>query len=486
LEIPISPTINLSDCTAYGVYDWYNTTPETLPAHVEFWFDNVMLKARPVPPAPPTLSMKPVTQHGLIFDSALGEGGARGAIQTATDVHWFYGATPTAPVTYAMTISWIPDSAVYSNYEAHIFLAPNGGVGSPDWNIQDMGYLQILANSDGTATARMMWKTNEPNGNTMLFNEQFGGEYGTNGCGAGTLGRLRAPTMLGTWSISFTGFGSFVVHGPGGVSTNFTLPDDWVNNFATLNGGQCYAYFGGGPNGNNNAGQPMYLSRVAVSSQNDGYALTNIFTTLPVDTTVWTLLGGETAVVVPQVNWQVGWTLPAANFNLWTKPTLTPGTPWTLLSGNTNLAPPVVSYVSGTNVKAFVASTALAGGSQNYFELRRLAATKLQVLMPGEVNAPFTATGKTGTPDSQPVGGVVNVTVNAVDVDWNVVTTCTDTANITSSDAGAALPPDTALVNGTYTFQVFFGTPGTQTVTATDVTTPTVSPNTGSNTTVTP
>jgi hypothetical protein len=71
-------------------------------------------------------------------------------------------------------------------------------------------------------------------------------------------------------------------------------------------------------------------------------------------------------------------------------------------------------------------------------------------------------------------------------VDWNVVTTCTDTANITSSDAGAALPPDTALVNGTYTFQVFFGTPGTQTVTATDVTTPTVSPNTGSNTTVTP
>jgi hypothetical protein len=146
----------------------------------------------------------------------------------------------------------------------------------------------------------------------------------------------------------------------------------------------------------------------------------------------------------------------------------------------------VVSYVSGTNVKAFVASTALAGGSQNYFELRRLAATKLQVLMPGEVNAPFTATGKTGTPDSQPVGGVVNVTVNAVDVDWNVVTTCTDTANITSSDAGAALPPDTALVNGTYTFQVFFGTPGTQTVTATDVTTPTVSPNTGSNTTVTP
>ena len=76
--------------------------------------------------------------------------------------------------------------------------------------------------------------------------------------------------------------------------------------------------------------------------------------------------------------------------------------------------------------------------------------------------------------------------VNAVDVDWNVVTTCTDTVRITSNNEGAGLPPDTALANGTYTFQVVFGTPGTQTVTATNVTTPAVSPNTGSNTPVTP
>jgi hypothetical protein len=385
-----------------------------------------------------------------------------------------------------MTISWMPNPAIHSNYQAHIFLAPNAGVGNPDWNLPDMGYLQILANSDGTATARMMWKTNCPNDNTMLFNEVPGGEYGTNRYAAGTLGRLTAPTMLGTWSISFTGSGTFVVRGPGGVSTNFTLPDDWVNSYMAVNGGATYAYFGGAPNGNNNAGQPMYLSQVSVSSQNDGYALTNRFTTLPVETAVWTLLGNETAVVVPQMDWQVGWNLPAANFNLWTKPNLTPGTPWTLLSGNTNLAIPVVSYISGTNAKVLLASTALAGGSQNYFELRKLAATKLQVLMPGETSAPFTATGKTGTPDPQPVGGIVNVTVNAVDVDWNVVTTCTDTVAVTSSDPSAGLPPDTALANGTYTFQVVFATPGTQTVTATDVTTPTVSPNTGSGTTITP
>jgi hypothetical protein len=188
LEIPISPTVNLPDCTAYGTYEWYNTTSNTPPAHVEYWFDNVMLKVRPVPPPPPTLSMTPVTRHGLLLDSALGEGGQRGAIQTATDVRWTSGATPSAPVTYAMTISWLPDPTIYSNYDAHIFLAPNAGVGSPDWNLPDMGELQILANSDGTATARMMWKTNDANDNTMLFNELPGGEYGTNGYWAGTLG----------------------------------------------------------------------------------------------------------------------------------------------------------------------------------------------------------------------------------------------------------------------------------------------------------
>src|SRR5215831_19163381 len=53
LVIAIPSTISLADCVAFGVYDWYNTTASTPPAHVEFWMDNVMLVARTAAPPPP-------------------------------------------------------------------------------------------------------------------------------------------------------------------------------------------------------------------------------------------------------------------------------------------------------------------------------------------------------------------------------------------------------------------------------------------------
>src|SRR5207247_1000232 len=55
------------------------------------------------------------------------------------------------------------------------------------------------------------------------------------------------------------------------------------------------------------------------------------------------------------------------------------------------------------------------------------AFTKLQILMPGETAAPGTTSGKTGTPTAQTAGTPFNVTVNAVDANWNVATTTTDT-----------------------------------------------------------
>jgi hypothetical protein len=60
------------------------------------------------------------------------------------------------------------------------------------------------------------------------------------------------------------------------------------------------------------------------------------------------------------------------------------------------------------------------------------------------------------------------VTVNAVDANWNLVST-TDTVRITSSDTAANLPADAALVGGTRAFLVTLNTIGSATVTATDV-----------------
>src|SRR5258707_189352 len=104
--------------------------------------------------------------------------------------------------------------------------------------------------------------------------------------------------------------------------------------------------------------------------------------------------------------------------------------------------------------------------------------------MPGETAAPGTATGKTGTPTTQTSGVSFDVTINAVDNYWTPITNVVDTVHITSTDTMATLPADAALVGGTGTFSVTFNASGTFTVTASDVTDPTKTANTGSPTTV--
>src|SRR5262249_7951404 len=94
---------------------------------------------------------------------------------------------------------------------------------------------------------------------------------------------------------------------------------------------------------------------------------------------------------------------------------------------------------------------------------------KLQLLAPGETAAPGTASGKTGTPTGQTAGTALTVTVNAVDANWNLVNSITDTAGITSSDTNAGLPANTALAGGSGSFSVTFKTAGSRTLTATDI-----------------
>ncbi len=112
------------------------------------------------------------------------------------------------------------------------------------------------------------------------------------------------------------------------------------------------------------------------------------------------------------------------------------------------------------------------------------AFARLQLLMPGETAAPGTGTGKTGAPSAQTAGTSLNVTVNAVDANWNVVNTVTDTAGITSTDANAALPANAALVAGTKTFAVTAKTAGTATFTSTDITDGSKTANTSPPTTI--
>ena len=106
------------------------------------------------------------------------------------------------------------------------------------------------------------------------------------------------------------------------------------------------------------------------------------------------------------------------------------------------------------------------------------AFTRLQLLVPGETAAPGTATGKTGTPTAQNTDTPFNVTVNAVDANWNLVNTVGDTVAITATDTNATLPASAPLSGGTGTFSVKFATAGSRTVTATDTSDGTKTPNT--------
>src|SRR5207248_1979615 len=96
------------------------------------------------------------------------------------------------------------------------------------------------------------------------------------------------------------------------------------------------------------------------------------------------------------------------------------------------------------------------------------AFAKLQILAPGETASPGSSTGKGGTVSAQTAGTAFNVTVNAVDANWNFINTATDTVALTSSDTNAVVPANTALVAGQASLAVTLKTSGARTVTATD------------------
>ena len=100
--------------------------------------------------------------------------------------------------------------------------------------------------------------------------------------------------------------------------------------------------------------------------------------------------------------------------------------------------------------------------------------SQLQVLLPGESEAPGSQSGKSGTPNPQTVGTPFAVRIRACDTDWNTVTTVTNIVRLSSSDAIADLPDPTQLIDGELTLTVTLNSTGTQTVSATDESDPSI------------
>jgi hypothetical protein len=437
-----------------------------------FWVDNIKLRGKVGPIVLPTLGspQKAASQGLWLGVPGPGGGGSRQGVYTATSTFpWYQVATPATPVSYSMTIADYPN--IMPGFQTHMFIVGDAAQNTSaiDWNGNHVVFLRIMNNADGSAYANMWFKTNAPMAySNMIYNASH--QLVTN---------LNSATASGKWTVTFTGDADGSLTAPDGSITNFVFPTDAAAFFATP-----YVSFGIQGNNDNYVARGITLSKIEIKHPNGG--LTDTFSAPPLDTAKWGIAAGApTGVqVIPDGLW-VNWSLPASGYDLLASATVdAPLHTWTsgLITNN-----PVAAPFNFANAGRIVVPwTSLPSTSNNYLRMAHAPVfTKLQVLMPGETSAPMTPLGKSGTPVAQKVGVPFTIRVNACDDYWQIVP-ATDTITITSSDTTVTLPADDVLVAGTKTFSVTFGSNGTATVTATDVSDGSKTANTGSTTQVDP
>jgi hypothetical protein len=312
------------------------------------------------------------------------------------------------------------------------------------------------------------------------------GTWGNQIFGTNVLCDLTGTNMLGTYSMTFTDNTNISISIPG-ATTNITMPAGDAAQFAD----PMYAYFGIMPNNANNVTNlSATFANVSITnlSETPPIAISDWFATDPLNTAVWSLgAAGDKAgiwVVPADALFYVNWSLPANNYAAYAISDLG-------RAGNsTNWFPmglaPIFFNGYGWNIieKSFISQSVqqgfLTSSNQVFFMGANLPATQLQVLVPGETNAPGTLTGKIGTPLPETTYTEFGVTINACDAAWHIMTSCNDNVQIVGNDP-LAYTANVTLVSGTVTTSNFlFGVTGSWTITATDTTTNAVSSNTSS------
>jgi hypothetical protein len=423
-------------------------------------------------PPPPTLGTTPIIQ-GLWQFADVQPSYDRQDIETtnsnsAFNVDW---VGRSKPVTYTWTIGSFPGASA-GGFDADVTFTPdpaaNINYADPDWSATNAIWLNIQANSDGTVTAGIAWKTNEPAGNSQYFSATNGqliaGNVETNG--------LTAPTAVGTWSLTFTSDSNLTITAPNGASKSAVLPPNIAAMYQNVS-----FFVNSTPNNNANIGQYcVYTGLTATGVQtpinehfngglntpflrleSQGYfSLTNFSPP------------NQIFVTTNDAFW-VHWTLPDPGFSLVSEASVK--------GPFTNF--PASPLLNGGERWVLVPNAEKPSANEGFFAVVQYTFSQLIVLLPGESLAPGTATGKSGTPTPQDINLPTTLTVEAVDKNFNPVTGVGDAIQITSdTDAAAFLPLNQNLTNGITVFSgtFEFQTPGTNTVTATDVTTNAIPP----------
>lgn len=484
---------------------------------------------------PVTLSPPYPATPGLNLTAMTGPYTREEIVQTNGDESFLVGNPH-----YSFTVTQGADGTGGVQFQNHIFLVPSATTESgPDWTQPNVIFMDLESTTTGGTVWTFRYKTNLPNGNNMCYNNGgltvtvtnagsgytsaplvgFTGGSGPNptivgaiaqiDAGAGTVtnvvltnswGFTTAPTAVvftggggsgagasvalsggggigglatltetnirtGTWTLSVSGGNTFTMTSPSGLTTNVVLDPT----IAALFPAPVHAYFGVQCGNTAGVGAQCVLSNVTITGTatpvNDTFKNDSTL-----NTNIWQAYGDGYAVQL----------IPGATPYIWVKWSV-PATGYSLQGGTTlnNFvdSTPIFQGQFGTKFGALVPRLS---DTRFYRTIKRVP-TQLQVLMPGQVNAPNTVSGYTGTATPISVAGqgltTTTVTVNLCDATWHIVNG-SDSIMLSTSDGNAYLPTTNPinLVNGTATFSdpngILFQTPNAATtVTAHDNTT---------------
>lgn len=461
VSLPINGSIpNIDPSVGIVFKKWISGEQRTAGGTYGFWIDNVTLKGTDGPPPPPTVSLTK-TVPGLGMISASGGEYDRQNIVTAGNNYSWIGAS--GPVSYAVQVAKLADND-HPNYELHFFFvpgAPDTTRSDPDWHEATVLRWDIGNNATGGGYSTLRYKTNAVDGNGIYY-------------GAGQLGGPGSASAVGTWTITFNNDTNLTATTPDGSTFSTNLPPDVAALFAN----PLKFYVGVMPGNASRVGQMAVVTRIQTTGTPGAANLDSQFVGIPLNETDWTTNAvssiGITEISTNSAFW-MDWTLPAGGFSPQIGGALSG--PWA--------SPTMTGFAGGGAYHSLVMKSNLPAGNAAFFRLIKRTFTKLQVLLPGESNAPDTVTGKTGSPTPITAGSIINVTVNAVDDTFHVVD-ASDTVQLVGSDASILPDGNIGLNGGTGSVGVFFQNAGSFTITASDLTDPTKTPDTSSSITVNP
>ena len=516
ITVPITDsTPGLSGAVGVGFQKYISTLwPIQGNVRASFWVDNLVLISNVVPVPPPTLNPPTPAVSGLnIFASTEGSLYDRQSalFVPKTGLSWV-GSTntgaPTYPVSYSVTLQGFPKNISGFSSEAYLFLVPNAAnqEQAPDYNETNCAVMEIQSTGTGGGQATFYYKANEAGaaGQNMYFNlapntNTPGSWPGaatvalTNWFEQGNLTNVKSATLLGTWTLQFSSAENGTLIAPDGTTSSFTIPSYYAANFME-NGSTATPfniYLGMQANTAAAINQPVTYGSFSLTNVGGNFS-ENFVAENTLNTTNWNpaYATGPAGVVVVPTNapYWVGWSLPASGFNLTDSGTLAPGAKWK----NVSTYAPISMY--GVDMQ-LISSRDVTGTNAEFFQMTKQSFTQLLVLLPGQTLDPTSPTGVSGTPTPVSDGdnaGEMNITVYAVDQNFNPISGPTDSIAITSStDGDAILPNNMSMNNGVAIFDssnpfFFYDETGSETVTATDQTNPGITAATSSPVTVTP